>query len=508
MLTINPFSNNLYIVRDNRQSFGYRVPEKPVSDFREIKKMNCACCGHDTYTPSEIDSFVKTFAAGSKRALENSLMDKYRNTPAYDFLKSLSVKEPKKTVRELIISQEAQRKLKSMDYSVQIMTGEIAALADKITVKAPRVVQKLEKFYDFLDKEDKEIFDLMVVYAEKYPKKTFAEIFSMPEIAQKHTELSELYKKQARTQRIEVFKRVRELSKDWPAQDAKKILVVNNDALKILLNEYYKPHVKKACVEELYNDFLKSCSKKRIRKKLFDILKDIPYETSPADDFVAGCAAQKTSDMEIVRNFAEQMQATFEHVKAKSEGGEDVIENGIVLCKKCNNERSNIKYTTFLKIHPEMKKNIQKQMNKIITYIKHNKLKGFENYPMDIKQTLLRETDNILKVKIQKYLKYREQKALQKLALSKASFERDTDKAREADKKLKDVSSRLEELLSEVKQLKKEKHRITESLIQTKESLDYLEKVVGTNETELLNVQKLIDEDKNINQTARPKKNR
>lgn len=506
MLKISSFNNVNNNFRNHCQNFGYRLPVEPVSDFREIKHNKCACCGHDTFTQTEVNSFVRTFQAGSKRALENSLMEKYKNTTAYDFLKGLSFKEPKKTIKELMLTQEAQRKFRGLDYSAQIMTGEIAALADNITVKAPRAIQKLEKFYDFWDKEDKEIFDLMTVYAEKYPKKTFAEIFSMPEIAQKHTSLSEMYKNQARTQRIEVFKRVREFSKDWPLQDAKKLLVANNDALKILLNEYYKPHIKKVCVEEIYNDFLKSCSKKRIRKKLFDILKDLPYETSAADDYIALCASQKTSDTEIVRKFAEQMQATFEHVLAKSDGGEDVIGNGIVLCKKCNNERSNIKYTIFLKIHPEMKKNIQKQINKIITYIKHDKLKGFENYPMEIKQTLLTQTDNILKIKIQKYLKYREQQAIQRLKLSKASFERDMQKTKEADSKLKDIESRLEELLSTVKQLKKEKHRIIESLEQTNESLSYLEQVVNSNETELLNIQKLIDEDTIINQTVKPKK--
>lgn len=510
MLTINPIhktnTNYRFTANRCRTNFGYRLPKTAVSDIRDIKGMKCACCGHDVFTPQETDDYVKTFISGSKRALEHSRMDEYKGSPAFDFLKGLSQNEPKKTIRELLNSSLGKKKMQELNCSTQIKAGEIAAIADTITVKAPRVVQKLEKFYDFFSKEDKEILDLMMIYAEKYPKKTFAEIFAIPEIAEKHTEISQMYKKQASTQRIEIFKKLKEFSKDWPLNDVKNLRIANNDALKVMLNEYYKPDVKKACVDEIYNDFLKNCSKKRIRKKLFDILKDLPYQTPAADDFIAQCVNERTNDIDIVKRFAQQMQATFEHVQAQSRGGTDTKENGIVLCKKCNYERSNVKYSIFLKIHPEMKKNMQKQINKIITFLKHGKLEGYEDYPVEIKQTLLTQTDNIIKIKIQDYLKYREQQTLQRLKLAQASFEHDAQKTNEANKKLKDIDSKLEELMAAVKQLKKEKHRVEELRQKAEESANYLGKVVANNTNDLQQIQKLIEDDTLINQTAKPKK--
>ena len=53
-----------------------------------------------------------------------------------------------------------------------------------------------------------------------------------------------------------------------------------------------------------------------------------------------------------------------------------------------------------------MKKNIQKQMNRVITFINRKKISGYDNYPVDIKQTLLRETDNLIKIKIIPDIRY------------------------------------------------------------------------------------------------------
>ncbi len=508
MLSIYPLISNTYQQYKNNKNinFGYRLPKNPVEDIRNITHLTCASCGGKMFKPEDMDKFIQSFSTSSARALESSFLSRFKDGWAFNFVKELSKNSPRKTIAELVKSETAQKLLQNTDPRKKIMLGEFMSVADKITLKAPRVMQKLGKYYDNFCKEDKEILDLMEIYATKYPKNTFAEIFQKPEVAQLHTELFQAYKKQAMEQKIDVFKRLREFSKKLPLQDIKKLQVTNNEALKVLNNEYYKPHVKKACIEDIYNNFLKTCQTKRIRKKIFDIIKDIPYETPAADEFIALCAQNKTTDRDIVSKFAQEMTATFEHVKAKSQKGEDTIENGIVLCKKCNTERSNIPYRIYLKIHPEMKKNIQKQMNRVITFINRKKLSGYDNYPVDIKQTLLRETDNLIKIKIKKYLKYREQMALKRLEHARTSYEKDKETADNAIQKLNTIEAIMHNLLEEIKQLKKDKHRTDDILTKAEQSCEHYKDVMQKNQLLLDEINKLIAEDTLINQTVKPKK--
>ena len=508
MLTIYPLicnSNKQYNSVKN-PNFGYRLPKNAVNDLRDIPHLTCGCCGKEMISFETLNKFIKSFAPGSARTLENSILSKFKNSWAYSFVKSLSANNPRKTVDELLKSEEVQKQLQNVSPDKKIILGELVSTADKLTVKSPRVIQKLSKFYEFFSEENREIFDLMEIYAQKYPKNTFAEIFQKPEVAQHHTQLFELYKKQALAQKIEVFKRLKEFSKKLTPQDVKKLQAANNEALKVLNNEYYKPQIKHACVEDIYNNFLKTCETKRIRKKLFDIIKDIPYNKPAADEFIALCSQNKTPDKEIVTRFAQEMSATFEHVLAKSHKGKDAIENGIILCKKCNSERSNVPYRIYLKIHPEMKKNIQKQINRIITFINSEKLIGYDNYPLDIKKTLLRETDNLIKIKINKYLKYKEQQALSKIEAAKASLDNNSVQADTALQKLESINDKLETLMAEVRQLKKDKHRINEALTLAQQNMEHYENVMQQNEKTLEIIKKLIEEDIVINQSAKPLK--
>ena len=508
MLSIYPLiSTNINQYKSNKNlNFGYRLPQKAVSDMRDISHLTCASCGKNMFTPEAMDKFIKSFMASSARALENSFLNRFKDGWAFKFVKELSKNNPRQTIDALMKSDTAQKQLQNVDPRKKIMLGEFMSVADKITLKSPRVMQKLSKYYDYFCKEDKEILDLMEVYAAKYPKNTFAEIFQKPEVAQHHTELFQAYKKQSMEQKIEVFKRLREFSKKLPPQDVKKLQVTNNEALKVLNNDYYKPHIKRACVEDIYNNFLKNCETKRIRKKLFDIIKNLPYDTPAADEFIALCAQNKTSDKEIVSKFAQEMTATFEHVKARSNKGEDTIENGIVLCKKCNTERSNIPYKVYLKLHPEMKKNLQRQMNRIMTFINREKLTGYDNYPVDIKKTLLNETDNLIKIKVKKYLKYREHQALTRLEASKNSFEEHSELADSALQKLDSINARMEALMAEIRQLKKDKHRVSDVLTAAHENKKHYENIMQQNESLLAQIQKLIDDDILINQTPKHKR--
>ena len=69
----------------------------------------------------------------------------------------------------------------------------------------------------------------------------------------------------------------------------------------------------------------------------------------------------------------------------------------LVLCEKCNSERGSIPYPIWFKMHPDMPDNIQKNMDIIIKEINLGRLKNFDNYPLEVKNTLKKVTQNCKK---------------------------------------------------------------------------------------------------------------
>ena len=53
---------------------------------------------------------------------------------------------------------------------------------------------------------------------------------------------------------------------------------------------------------------------------------------------------------------------------------------------------------------PMFQENLQKQINKVISFILHRKLKSYENYPQNIKKTLLDVTDQKLRIDIKNFI--------------------------------------------------------------------------------------------------------
>lgn len=513
MLTINLPKNNYYCKKEydcNRTPynpvFGYRLPKRPVYEIKDISKLNCGCCGNDMLTSDEIKSFLSGFAASSKRALEHSLIRPFKESEAYEFLKQLSQIQPKKTICELISMPENELKISTLDQRTKLSINHIAVLSEGITVKAPRVMQKLNKYYEYFSQEDKEILDLMELYSIKYPKSTFAEIFQKPEVMDYHKNLSELAKQQIITQRTDCFKKLRSVFKFIPKKDLAVFQEVNTEVIKNL-NKGYKPDIKKAVIEELYHEFFKAHPQSlKVKRKINSVIKEFPYQSFSVDNFISDCAEFQKSDLDIVKYFVDNLQATFEHVHAKSKNGSDEVRNGIALCKKCNHERSDVPYRIFLRFHPEMKVNLQKQINKVITFIKNKKLINHDDYPMDIKQTVWDETEHIIKLKIDKYLKFREEKAAKSLELARAVLEKDTEKFNAASKTLGEIDARIDEVMAVIRKLKKERSKIFSSYNEAAEIKSFSEAELRKDENELNVIQAIKEYDKTLNTSEKAKR--
>ena len=72
---------------------------------------------------------------------------------------------------------------------------------------------------------------------------------------------------------------------------------------------------------------------------------------------------------------------TVDHTQSKDSGGEDKYYNKVGYCRDCNREKSNMKFSDWYKIHPEISENLPKHLKKVSEIIKKEKIKKMYDYP-------------------------------------------------------------------------------------------------------------------------------
>ncbi len=504
MLTISLIKNNNSYIKTNYASkpiFGYRLPQDTFTDIRDIPKLKCAICGEDMFTQEDLNKFLQTFIPNSKRALNSEKMKPYRETPAFLYLLSLSEKSPNTKLSNLI--KQNENHIQKFDEKNKRYITEIANIAETTSIRAPQAIKKFEKIRPLLSKESNEILDMFEIYSLKYPNDSFAEIIQRPEVFKRHNKMKERNEKAAFIQKINTLKKIKVLSDSMPAQDIRKVKIANNDALEKINKPFYKPDLKRFLIKDIYLKLVDDCSDKKTARNILKESKKLPCDSDAVNKFLTECAKEKLDDNNILKLIAQDAISTFEHIKPKSKNGEDKQSNGIALHKHCNQERANIDYPLFLRYKPQMKRNIKKQIDKVITFINNKKLKDYDSYPIEVKETLINETQNKININIQKYIKFKEMISITRLEKAQAAVEADTKKYEDADKKLREAAIRLEEIMNTVRQLKKEKAKCLASFEEAKDSMEFSKNMFEKADNDYKEIQTLIEKDKELSDKAR-----
>lgn len=503
-ITAKYFQTKTY--NQNRPSFGHRLPNKVFTNIYDIPNLTCGCCKNVMPTKEEISLFLSTLVPKAGKTLKSKSLEPYKETEAYAILCELAKNNPKKSVRQIITTDEAVSALKQTKVRTQLIINEIADLTDTMTGPSAVVIKKLDKYRHLFKGDFKEIANIMEIYSHKYPAKTFSQIFKNPEVKNYHKRILELHKEKMSLQKTNVLKKISKLSEKLQGEDLKLLRETNSQANVIINNEYYKNNIREALINDLYADFVQKCSNKKAAAEIAETAKDFPFVKDLPDSFFVNTAEQNFDDISIIRSIIEETQATFEHIKAKSKDGKNVWSNGILLCKHCNNERDNLPYPFFLKIHPEMIKNVQIQMNRIISFINGKKLIECDSYPREVKETLLRETNNIIQINISKYFKHKELLAKADLERAKLLSKEAEENYQTAHKNFMETQKKLKEAMDAVNKIKRESSQYqTEASSLHSKKMDY-EKVVTTAQHDLNKIQQLKEEDNKLNQSIKNKK--
>lgn len=502
MLTISQvsqtYSQRMIVHNQKALSFGYKLPEKTFSDIRDIPKLNCACCGKSMMTFEEANELLRILKPSASSALKSNKLDEYKTSHSYEYLQKLAKKYPKKSVREILELPDVQADMQNLKLKMRVKIRDIADITDTMSVKAPTVIKKLEKYRPLLDKGYKEIVDLLEIYSLKYPKNTFSEIIQNPEVYEYHAKIVERHREKTFIQKVNTFKRIRNISEKLSDEDLKAIKETNSKAQEILNSGIYKNNIKKALIEALYKDFARNCSDKKTAKEILKASLDFPCDTIIPDAFLVNKAEKTASDYNILKEIISTLQATFEHIRAKSNDGKYVQENGIVLCKSCNQERANLPYTFFLKVHPEMKKNAQRQINKIISFLKGDKLIDYETYPVAVKETLYEETNHMIKLNIKKFFENKELRSQAELDEALARSEESEAKYQTAHKNFMEAQKKIKEALETINKLKRESSAYQNEANAAHQEKKGFEKIVNTAKENLKKIKQLRETDEKI----------
>ena len=126
-------------------------------------------------------------------------------------------------------------------------------------------------------------------------------------------------------------------------------------------------------------------------------------------------------------------------------------------------------------------------------------MKGHEDYPIGIKKTMLTETNNMINLDISKYLKIREERAAKQLEKAQAALLGDEIKCNNAGAEIAEIDSKLDELMSQLRKLKKQRHIIEKHFEESTASKEANEIDVQKSSELLDKIKQLIENDEFIN---------
>jgi hypothetical protein len=153
-----------------------------------------------------------------------------------------------------------------------------------------------------------------------------------------------------------------------------------------------------------------NAAKKSLRS-VEDIMHEFPIALNDEDAFIIKYAGRKAKNnqfytpKELIERFISPAKATIEHIIPLSplQGdpkGRDLLTNYLIESAGVNNRRGSIPFWDLDKLYPDMPKNSQKNIDRIIELLNAGKLPGYGYYPKAMKQVLFYATKGRVKLDI------------------------------------------------------------------------------------------------------------
>ena len=480
MLTINPVKTN------NNINFQGKTRIRAI---KYIPNITCACCGKKLILPDNLAKAWKSISKPISFIMKKGLLDKWtkRSDSIAAVLNKFVQTEPEKPLEKILDNQENYHEFKNalLDYVksrhpdsdadtndeyVNRVLDSIRKNSREILKGASPVMKRLAVFKKNLHGLKRDIFEQFQIYAEKYPRKTLSEIVNMDEIYKFHSAKNFLQRAETRERLDYHFSNIKKMIVKQKPELADFADDLKEKALKIYAAEA-DPKIKLHKMKELYMEALESNNLAKLKFKVADELKLVPESFSTVDSFFTYAKNHNWTDYTIISSILTPHTSSYEHIIPRSENGEDKYSNGLVLCSTCNSTRKSMPYEEFLKYHPEMIYNTQRQMDMISKYILSGKLpEVFNFYPIKTAKTLYDYTNGLMNIDVSSYCKkalsHSENRIKEKTqAISRKKDERDKTimKKIKLQQEIRNVDESISRLNKQVSKLR-EREQIEKSL--------------------------------------------
>ena len=284
--------------------------------------------------------------------------------------------------------------------------------------------------------------------AKKYPRKSLSEILSIEEIYKYHNVKDLLQRAQTKEKQNYHFENILDLvkTKTKSPEIVEEFKNIKEESLEIMTTER-DSKIRSYNIKSLYEQALNKHGLGKLKQKVFEEVDKIPTSFITTDSFLVFAKNHKFHDIEIVYSLINPFMSSFEHIIPNSQGGENTIHNGIVLCRECNMNRSSIPYSEFIKYHPEMSYNLQKQIDYISKFILNGKLDDeYKYWPIKISRLLYNYSEGKLNPNASDYCKKLAKK-------SQTNIETRTDLMAKLNQERENKLKEKEELLKQINDL-------------------------------------------------------
>lgn len=392
--TIKNFSNQpLHFqnqIKSDTISFGATKPAL-IEDLREIDNLPCACCGNPMLKNSVVNKFTTKdlYPSGYETLIllqeqEMNLQKESKEVrEVYDYLLGFAAKHKENTINELFTHNQIKSYRKRLSHKEKEAFIDIKERIKNIALNSSQMIKKIEELHPVFQETEQQAFNELKELSKIYPNETFHSILNKPEI-------KNLYLKNLQNKQLKIIKNINILKEQLPRRYQFELKKQIQQCIEIIKNEDEKStHIKQQIIDVI-KQTLEHIKTTRVAKKIFEELDKFPDSKNDVDALMIK-GSQKTSNV-LALILVTRPRNTREHALPQYRGGENDENNYIYLCGKCNEERQNEIYTTFVKRKPQMPLNTQKQMDMIIQLINAGIIINHDAYPKAIKEVLNKES--------------------------------------------------------------------------------------------------------------------
>ncbi len=191
-----------------------------------------------------------------------------------------------------------------------------------------------------------------------------------------------------------------------------------NKALKDIKTSTDAKHFeRKPFLAEMVN-VTKGLKDKELAGQLLDIAVKLPMSKNSIEAFIVKYGHGDKDDKQIAHRLVQTAISTAEHIHPDSLGGPDHTSNYVAECSDCNSKRGHMPLEEWIENFPNMPRSVQRNIDEVTERIISGNLGDkYDDYPIDIKATMERETGGVIKLNVknpEEIDKAREERGLEK----------------------------------------------------------------------------------------------